>query len=121
MKFGYWTPVFGSWLRNVDDDSTQGTWEYCRDLALKAESLGYTLTLVPELYLNDIKGYTDVIHKFTSQFEKESDRLHVLEEIRDYFTRHKGEISKDYSDAEINLKKAFASSPIFCFFSNTFL
>lgn len=60
-------------------------------------------------YLNDIKGYTDVIHKFTSQFEKESDRLHVLEEIRDYFTRHKGEISKDYSDAEINLKKAFAS------------
>lgn len=57
MKFGYWTPVFGSWLRNVDDDSTQGTWEYCRDLALKAESLGYTLTLVPELYLNDIKGH----------------------------------------------------------------
>lgn len=57
MKFGYWTPVFGSWLRNVDDDSTQGTWEYCRDLALKAESLGYVLTLVPELYLNDIKGH----------------------------------------------------------------
>lgn len=57
MKFGYWTPVFGSWLRNVDDDSTQGTWEYCRDLALRAESLGYVLTLVPELYLNDIKGH----------------------------------------------------------------
>lgn len=57
MNFGYWTPVFGSWLRNVDDDSTQGTWEYCRDLALKAESLGYVLTLVPELYLNDIKGH----------------------------------------------------------------
>lgn len=57
MKFGYWTPVFGSWLRNVDEDSTQGTWAYCRDLALKAESLGYVLTLVPELYLNDIKGH----------------------------------------------------------------
>lgn len=56
MQFGYWTPVFGSWLRNVDDDSTQCSWEYCRDLALKAESLGYALTLVPELYLNDIKG-----------------------------------------------------------------
>ena len=56
MKFGYWTPVWGSWLRNVDDDTTQGTWEYIKDLALHAEKLGYVLTLVPELYLNDIKG-----------------------------------------------------------------
>ena len=56
MKFGYWSPVFGSWLRNVDDDSTECSWEYIRDLAIKAENLGYTLTLVPELYLNDIKG-----------------------------------------------------------------
>ncbi len=56
MKFGYWSPVFGSWLRNVDDDSTQCSWEYIKNLALKAESLGYVLTLVPELYLNDIKG-----------------------------------------------------------------
>lgn len=56
MKFGYWSPVFGSWLRNVDDDSTQCSWEYIRDLALKAENLGFSLTLVPELYLNDIKG-----------------------------------------------------------------
>ncbi|HIV48877.1 LLM class flavin-dependent oxidoreductase [uncultured Helicobacter sp.] len=57
MKFGYWTPVFGSWLRNVDEDSTQGTWTYCKELALRAERLGYVLTLVPELYLNDIKGH----------------------------------------------------------------
>ncbi|MCX2682528.1 LLM class flavin-dependent oxidoreductase [Campylobacter sp. MIT 21-1685] len=56
MKFGYWTPVFGSWLRNVDDDSTKCSWEYIKDLTLKAERLGYVLTLVPELYLNDIKG-----------------------------------------------------------------
>lgn len=56
MKFGYWTPVFGSWLRNVDDDTTQGNWEYIKDLVLRAEELGYALTLVPELYLNDIKG-----------------------------------------------------------------
>lgn len=56
MKFGYWSPVFGSWLRNVDDDSTIGAWEYIRDLAINAEKLGYVLTLVPELYLNDIKG-----------------------------------------------------------------
>jgi FMNH2-dependent dimethyl sulfone monooxygenase len=56
MEFGYWTPVWGSWLRNVDDDSTQGSWEYIKDLTLRAEELGYVLTLVPELYLNDIKG-----------------------------------------------------------------
>ncbi|MCX2717107.1 LLM class flavin-dependent oxidoreductase [Helicobacter sp. MIT 21-1697] len=56
MEFGYWTPVWGSWLRNVDNDSTQGTWEYIKDLTLRAEDLGYVLTLVPELYLNDIKG-----------------------------------------------------------------
>ncbi len=56
MKFGYWTPVFGSWLRNVDDDSTLCSWEYIKDLALYAEQNGFDLTLVPELYLNDIKG-----------------------------------------------------------------
>lgn len=57
MEFAYWSPVWGSWLRNVDDDSTQGTWEYIKDLTLSAEELGYVLTLVPELYLNDIKGH----------------------------------------------------------------
>ena len=57
MKFGYWSPVFGSWLRNVDDDSTKCSWDYIKNLALEAENLGYVLTLVPELYLNDIKGH----------------------------------------------------------------
>ena len=33
-------------------------------------------------YLNDIHGYTDAIHTFTSQFEVEANRLHVLEEIQ---------------------------------------
>ena len=55
MKYGYWTPVFGSWLRNTDDDSTKGEWSYIKDLAQNAERWGYELTLVPELYLNDIK------------------------------------------------------------------
>lgn len=57
MKFAYWSPVFGSWLRNVDDDSTKCSWDYIKELALEAEDLGYALTLVPELYLNDIKGH----------------------------------------------------------------
>ena len=66
MKFGYWTPVFGSWLRNVDDDPTQGTWEYVRVLSAIAEEAGFVLTLVPELYLNDIRGHRgDVLDAWT--------------------------------------------------------
>lgn len=57
-------------------------------------------------YLDDIHGYTDAIHMFTSQFEQESNRLHVLEEIRNYFTRHKAEIAKDSADVDIALRNA---------------
>lgn len=57
-------------------------------------------------YLNDIQGYTDTIHQFTTLFEQESNRLHVLEEIQQFFTRHKAEIAKDTADADVALKDA---------------
>ena len=57
-------------------------------------------------YLNDIHGYTDAIHVFTSQFEQETNRLHVLEEIQQYFMRHKAEIAKDSADADVALRGA---------------
>lgn len=57
-------------------------------------------------YLDDIHGYTDAIHTFTTQFEQESNRLHVLEEIRNYFIRHKAEIAKDSADVDIALRNA---------------
>lgn len=57
-------------------------------------------------YLNDIHGYTDAIHTFTTQFERESNRLHVLEEIQQYFTRHKAEIAKDSADVDVALRDA---------------
>lgn len=57
-------------------------------------------------YLDDIHGYTDAIHTFTSQFECEARRINVLEEIRDFFTRHKAEISKDTADIDVALRKA---------------
>lgn len=60
-------------------------------------------------YLNDIHGYTDSIHKFTTLFETESDRLHVLEEIQQFFMRHKEEIAKDSADADIALREALRS------------
>ena len=56
MRYGFWLPVFGGWLRNVDDEQMEASWEYVRDLAKKAEAVGYDLTLIAELNLNDIKG-----------------------------------------------------------------
>ncbi len=56
MRYGYWLPIFGGWLRNVDDENMPPTWEYARDLAIRAEQIGFDLTLVAELNLNDIKG-----------------------------------------------------------------
>ena len=59
-------------------------------------------------YLNSVQGYTDAIHRFTTLFEQESNRLHVLEEIQQFFTRHKAEIAKDTADADVALKDALS-------------
>jgi len=56
MRYGFWLPVFGGWLRNIDDEQMPATWPYVRDLTIQAEALGYDLTLIAELNLNDIKG-----------------------------------------------------------------
>ncbi|WP_419815847.1 LLM class flavin-dependent oxidoreductase [Glacieibacterium sp.] len=56
MRYGYWMPVFGGWLRNVGDEGMTASWDYARDLAVRAEQIGYDLTLIAELNLNDIKG-----------------------------------------------------------------
>ena len=56
MRFGYWLPVFGGWLRNVDDEGMEASWPYVRRLARRSEEIGFDLTLIAELNLNDIKG-----------------------------------------------------------------
>jgi FMNH2-dependent dimethyl sulfone monooxygenase len=56
MRFGYWMPVFGGWLRNVEHEQMDASWAYTKRLAQRSEALGYDLTLVAELFLNDIKG-----------------------------------------------------------------
>lgn len=56
MRYGFWMPVFGGWLRNVTDEGMSATWEYARKLTQAAERWGYDLTLIAELNLNDIKG-----------------------------------------------------------------
>lgn len=57
-------------------------------------------------YLNDVQGYTDAIHKFTARFDQESNRLHVLEEIQQFFMRHKAEIAKDVGETDVALNDA---------------
>ncbi|HTI62440.1 MAG TPA: LLM class flavin-dependent oxidoreductase [Gemmatimonadaceae bacterium] len=56
MRYGYWLPVFGGWLRNVEDEGMSASWEYVQRLAKRSEEIGYDITLVAELLLNDIKG-----------------------------------------------------------------
>lgn len=56
MRYGYWLPVFGGWLRNVGDEGMEASWDYVSRLARRSEEIGYSLTLIAELNLNDIKG-----------------------------------------------------------------
>ena len=56
MRFGYWLPVFGGWLRNVTDENMEASWSYVKRLAQRSEQIGFDLTLIAELNLNDIKG-----------------------------------------------------------------
>ena len=56
MRYGYWLPVFGGWLRNVEDEHMEASWPYVSHLARRSEELGFDLTLIAELNLNDIKG-----------------------------------------------------------------
>ncbi|SDL29735.1 Luciferase-like monooxygenase [Salinimicrobium catena] len=50
MKFGYWLPVFGGWLRNVNEEEMSISWDYIKQLAQKSEDWGYSLSLIAELF-----------------------------------------------------------------------
>jgi len=56
MRYGYWLPVFGGWLRNVENENMEASWAYVKKLAQRSEQIGFDLTLIAELNLNDIKG-----------------------------------------------------------------
>ncbi len=56
LRYGYWMPVFGGWLRNVEDEQMQANWAYVSRLARRSEEVGFDLSLIAELNLNDIKG-----------------------------------------------------------------
>ncbi|KZZ85196.1 LLM class flavin-dependent oxidoreductase [Bacillus sp. SJS] len=56
MKYGFWLPLFGGWLRNVQDEKMPPTFDYAKKVIQSGEKWGYSTTLIAELYLNDIKG-----------------------------------------------------------------
>ena len=56
IRYGYWMPVFGGWLRNVEDEHMEASWQYVSKLARRSEQIGYDLSLIAELNRNDIKG-----------------------------------------------------------------
>ena len=60
-------------------------------------------------YLKEIEGYTEAIHRFETLFNEQAERLHVLEEIRDFFRGYKSSISKVTADADNTLTKALNS------------
>lgn len=60
------------------------------------------------LYLSDIEGYTAAIHRFETLFNEEAGRIHILEEIRDFFGRHKGEIVKTTADADNAIRESLS-------------
>ncbi len=56
MKYGFWLPIFGGWLRNVENEEMPPTFDYAKKVIQAGERLGFDTTLIAELYLNDIKG-----------------------------------------------------------------
>jgi FMNH2-dependent dimethyl sulfone monooxygenase len=58
VRYGFWMPIFGGWLRNVEDEQMHATFDYNKRLAQRAEQIGFDISLLAELNLNDIKGAT---------------------------------------------------------------
>src|SRR2546425_9615960 len=88
MRFGFWMPVFGGWLRNVEDEGMPATFEYQRDLAVRADRTGWDVTLVAELNLNDIKGpEADCLEAWTTAaaLAPLTERLELMTAVRPNF------------------------------------
>jgi FMNH2-dependent dimethyl sulfone monooxygenase len=89
IDLGYWTPVYGGFLRNVRDEGRMAaTWDYIREVSVKADRLGFHTTLVPELYLNYRKG-TDApsleAWSLSAAILAATDRLRVMTAVRPGF------------------------------------
>lgn len=89
MRFGYWTAITDSWLRNVDDTFAFDLAAQ-RQIAQDAERVGFDITLVPELNLSDIKGNEGpVLDAWTlaSALVASTEKLEILAAIRPIYHR----------------------------------
>lgn len=59
-----------------------------------------------QTYLNSVQGYTTSIQKFTELFNSESERLHILEDIKTVFQGNKDLIAKDLTSSQDLLKES---------------
>ena len=46
MRYGYWLPVFGGWLRNIPDEKMPATWSFVKQLAQRSEEIGFVVGLL---------------------------------------------------------------------------
>lgn len=60
-------------------------------------------------YLDSVKGYTDQIHQFEEMFRSETNRLGVLEEIRDFFRNHRAAMSQTVAQVDAALKQSLTA------------
>src|SRR5216684_4102470 len=86
MRYGYWLPVFGGWLRNVENENMEVSWAYVKKLAQRSEQIGFDLTLIAELNLNDIKGVEFEQHD--DRYARTSEWLDVVDGVwkQDHFS-----------------------------------
>lgn len=87
-KVGFWLPIFGGWLRNVEDEAMPPTFDYALQVAKRAEELGFSTTLIAELNLNDIKGPAEpVLEAWTTAaaLAATTSKLEIMAAIRPGF------------------------------------
>ncbi|WP_409295242.1 LLM class flavin-dependent oxidoreductase [Peribacillus sp. SCS-26] len=88
MKFGFWLPIFGGWLRNVEDENMPSTYHYAKEVITSAEKWGFSTTLIAELYLNDIKGpEKDSLEAWTTAaaLAAVTDKIEIMTAVRPGF------------------------------------
>lgn len=88
MRFGFFMPIFGGWLRNVEEEGMPATFDYVKEVAQTAEHLGYDVTLLSEHYLNDIKGpEADALEAWTTAAAlcAVTNRLEIMAALRPVF------------------------------------
>ncbi len=87
-QVGFWLPIFGGWLRNVEDEHMPASFEYCQQVAQRAEELGFSTMLIAELNLNDIKGPAEpILEAWTTAaaLASSTKRIEIMAAIRPGF------------------------------------